>query len=86
MNSIYKCEWLGSTDPADKAGTATFAVEGEALELRLDSFDQFRAIGKMLELANKKGKTWAARNIANAVVVAMRERIVQIAPEEEPPC
>ena len=79
--SMYPNEWTGGVDPADPGGTATFVIEGEKFVLELGSFDQFRAVGRMLDLANMQGKTWAAQVLDDTVKRASHYRIIQFAPE-----
>ena len=79
--SMYPSEWAASIDPADPTGTATFMIEGEKFVLELESFEQFQTVGRMLDLANMQGKTWAAQDLHSVVKRALRDRIIQIAPD-----
>jgi hypothetical protein len=56
----YPCEWMASTDPTVESGIATFMVEGTKYTLRLESFDDFLKVGKMLDETFQQGKTFAA--------------------------
>ena len=55
--------------------------DGEKFVLELGSSDQFRAVGRMLDLANMQGKTWAAQVLDDTVKRASHYRIIQFAPE-----
>lgn len=72
MTNVAK--WMGSVDPADLTGTATFTAGGEELVMRLESFEQFRAVKRMLDLSHDQGKRAAARDLDRVV----RDRIAQI--------
>ena len=78
---MYPCKWIGSVDPSDLTGTAIFTVDGEEFALALESFAQFRAVDRMLDLANRQGKAFASRDLDYVVRRALRDRIAQIAPE-----
>lgn len=63
----YPSEWMASTEPGVESGTATFTVDGLKYTLRLECFEDFMAIGNMLDATFKQGKSFAA--------VAMRGHI-----------
>lgn len=60
--------WQGSTDPADKSGTATFALGDRVLQVRLRSFDDARALDELID----KAVLTARRDSRKALAAWMR--------------
>lgn len=51
MNALTR--WLGSEVVNDETGMATFSVAGEVLAIRLRSFSDAQAIGRLISAAEK---------------------------------
>lgn len=54
MNTIEK-RWLASTEENVKSGIATFELKGKTFTFNLESFEDFLAISKMLNVAVEVG-------------------------------
>jgi hypothetical protein len=67
----YPSEWIASTDPAIESGEAVYKVEGVEYRLRLDSFNDFLKIVKMLDATFQQGKVFAAQAMRNHVERAL---------------
>ena len=48
--------WLASTEQDIKSGTAIIELKGKSFTLNLESFDDFLAISKMLDMAVEVGE------------------------------
>jgi hypothetical protein len=70
---MYPGEWKGNATPADKSGSASFTVEGETFCLQLESFTDYQDVSRMLELAFRQGKSFAAKAMRSHVERAMRQ-------------
>lgn len=80
MEYKIAASWLASTDPDDLTGVATFGAGGRTYDIRLLSFEDFQRIVLLLRHAHTEGVEAAAADMKAAVVCAMKDRIIQIAP------
>lgn len=69
----YPCEWLASDDLSVDSGTATFMVEGTKYTMRLESFEAFQQVSKMLDESFQQGKTFAARTMRDHIEKSLVE-------------
>ena len=56
--------WIGSTDPADLTGTATYTVGVTIAAIELDSFTTARLIERLIDTARLQGAAEARRAAA----------------------
>lgn len=71
----YPREWMASTDPKEEKGDATFMVEGFKYTMRLQSFEDFCAVSKMLDAAFDQGKSFAAQAIRSHVERSLQDAV-----------
>lgn len=57
--------WVGSTDPADTSGTATYAVGDTIAAIRLDDFCTAQLIERLIDTARLHGAAEARRAAAD---------------------
>jgi NADH dehydrogenase FAD-containing subunit len=67
----YPSTWMASTDPEIESGEASFTVEGVKYTMRLESFEDFQKITRMLEDAFQQGKQFAADAISSHIYRAL---------------
>jgi hypothetical protein len=67
----YWQRWEGSTDPADKSGTAHFVVDGLKYSPKLPEFSDCAIIDDLLDAAFKQGKQFAADAMSGHVLRAI---------------
>ncbi len=67
----YWQRWEGSTDPADKSGTAHFVVDGVKYSPRLPTFEDCSVVDDLLEAAFKQGKKFAADAMSSNIYKAI---------------
>lgn len=63
MTSLTR--WVGSTDPADLTGTATYTVGGAIAAIRLDDFRTAQLIARLIDTARMHGAAEARRAAAD---------------------
>ena len=63
----YPSTWLASTDPTIESGEAMYTVDGEEYRMRLESFDDFMKISRMLDVTFKQGKAFASKAIRSHI-------------------
>ena len=56
--------WVGSADPANLAGTATYTVGAAVAAIELDSFTTARLIERLIDTARLQGAAEARRAAA----------------------
>lgn len=56
--------WNGSTDPADKSGTATFTHGDRVLQVRLESFKDAQALDELMDRAMLTARQESRRALA----------------------
>lgn len=56
--------WIGSTDPADTTGTATYTVGETIAAIRLDDFKTAQLIERLIDTARLQGAAEARRAAA----------------------
>lgn len=81
----HHSQWTGSTDPADATGTATLWIGDQVHTLRLDSFRDYLAICRLLDLAEQHGRQAAIRALSDAIGRTLREHAAAVAPDAGPP-
>lgn len=69
----YPSEWHGSTDPEDKTGEAQYKLDGVDYCLRLESFQDYQMINKMLDVAFIHGKRFAGDAMRSHVINAVEK-------------
>lgn len=57
--------WVGSTDPADLTGTATFTVGGTIAAIRLEDCQTAHLIDRLIDTAYRQGADSARKAAAN---------------------
>lgn len=67
----YPSEWRASADPAVESGEAVYKVDGIEYRMRLETFDDFLKVGKMLDATFRQGKSFAADVIRDRIDRAM---------------
>jgi hypothetical protein len=67
----YPSEWFASTDPAVESGEAVYKIDGVEYRMRLDSFNDYLKVSRMLDATFRQGKSFAADAVRGHIELAL---------------